>query len=335
MSILQLRRYQTNVDSLVVARIWSERFSARWPVETQFLDSTLAALSDHPTGGCQVAILAGSLEGFVGWLQSPNDSTQGSIVAVAVSRAAERHGTGTKLVRAALDDLARRNVKEVVIGGWAYPQFWHGIPGECAAAISFFQSLGWELGERNADLLVNLESFKWPRGLRERLAAQRIEIQPAKASETKDLLELVRAECPSFTNFYEDEARRNGVSQVRVALVDGVVAGAIIRARFPRCPGAHWHHLLGQQMCAMGALFVRRSARRKGVGLGLCAYTLDEFSQSGYRVCYLEWATLLKMYAQLGAGVWREYVQACLRLRATRHPPSKLVVEQTAQTSAR
>lgn len=64
----------------------------------------------------------------------------------------------------------------------------------------------------------------------------------------------------------------------------------------------------------MGALLVRNEARRRGIGLGLCAYTLERLKRAGFQSCYLEWATLRHMYEQLGAYVWRRYVQGKLIL---------------------
>jgi predicted N-acetyltransferase YhbS len=52
---------------------------------------------------------------------------------------------------------------------------------------------------------------------------------------------------------------------------------------------------------------VRRDVRRRGVGLGLTAYGLEELKQEGYENCYLHWIVLTHMYEQLGAKVWRRY----------------------------
>jgi hypothetical protein len=64
----------------------------------------------------------------------------------------------------------------------------------------------------------------------------------------------------------------------------------------------------------MGGLLVRRDMRRRGLGLGLCSYTLDEMKRDGSRNSYLEWATIIHMYQQLGGEVWQTYSQARIDL---------------------
>jgi GNAT superfamily N-acetyltransferase len=305
-----LRPYQPMTDGGPIKRIWNEAFDAIWPLDGLRLTATLQELARQDGSGCRVVVVNEQLVGVAAWQQNPHRPTEGSIVLVLVDPRYRRQRLGTALVAAALEDLRSRGVTDVVLGEWAYPQLWHGVPVDCDAAHRFFRALGWAVFEENADLVVDLPVFVWSSSLKERVSAAGVRLRSATDDDRQGLIEAVRSEHVSFAPYFLDELARHGADRIRVATRGERIEGAIITARFPECPGAQWYRLLGRDMCAMGALFVRREARRQGIGAALCAHTLEGLKREGHGACYLEWATLIGMYERLGGRVWRRYRQA-------------------------
>jgi GNAT superfamily N-acetyltransferase len=294
--------------------LWTTTFDSVWPIDPEMLHYILETQNHTNPGACDVVVAHQQLIGLVAYQQNRHAPPEGSIVLVLVDPEYRRKKIGKALVKTAVLNLRKKGVRRVVLGAWADPQFWHGVPENCPEGKEFFRALGWQYYEQNADLVVNLPDFVWPASLKPRLADYGTSFRAATDHDHDQLLEFVHNEYQGFTSYYVDEIKRNGPSQIRLAITEGRIDAAIIKAYFPHCPGSQWHRLLGNDMCAMGGLLVRRDMRRRGLGLGLCSYTLDEMKRDGSRNSYLEWATIIHMYQQLGGEVWQTYSQARIDL---------------------
>jgi ribosomal protein S18 acetylase RimI-like enzyme len=300
-------------DAARLESIWRDTFADTWPLPDGALAQLLTQHEQlHP--GC--TRVAGEYEplGVIVYQRSASTPSLGAIVLVLVDPSHRRRGIATELLRTALHHLRTVGGERVELGSWAYPQLWHGVPLQGSAGAAFFRARGWQLDGRNADVVVDLTADPPLQPLIARASDAGVHLRFACDSDRSRILEFVTSEHDRFAPYFAEIFRSGAAGHVCVAETGDRVDGAIIRSYFPACPGAQWQRLLGEDMCAMGALVVGRDVRRRGIGLGVCAYVLDAFRNEGFRNCYLEWATLIHMYEQLGGVVWRKYVQGVKRL---------------------
>ena len=308
-----LRPYRPRSDRSAIERLWTAAFDSTWPIDPETLHNILATQNGTNPGSCDVVAHQRPI-GLVAYQQNRHARHEGSIVLVLVDADYRRKKIGKTLVKTAVLNLRKTGVRRVVLGAWADPQFWHGVPENCPDGKEFFRALGWQYYEHNADLVVDLPSFVWPASLKTRLTNYDTIFRTATEDDHDQIIQFVEREYQGFAPYYFDELKRNGPNQIRLAITNGRIDAAIIKAYYPHCPGSQWHRLLGSDMCAMGGLLVRRDMRRRGLGLGLCSFTLDEMKRDGSRNSYLEWATIIDMYQQLGGKVWQTYSQAVIDL---------------------
>jgi predicted N-acetyltransferase YhbS len=302
----KLRAYNGHSDLPALERIWGETFATTWPIEGERLGGVLSSQDQSNTGWCDVIVHDGPV-GVIAYQQRRDMLAEGSIVLALVAAEHRRRKLGTALVQSALARLRRNGVVKVELGAWADPQLWHGIPRDCDGAEKFFSALGWRYYEENADLVVRLADYATPTRVSDKARQNGVRFRRAVAEDRERVIKFVLDEYRGFASYYVDEWGQNGPGGILLAETGSQIDGVIILSRFPSCPGRQWHLILGSRLCALGALMVRRDVRRRGVGLGLTAYGLEELKQEGYENCYLHWIVLTHMYEQLGAKVWRRY----------------------------
>lgn len=308
----ELRAYETS-DAASIERIWIAAFGNEWPIDREQLGKILASQNQTNAGWCEVAVDHEPI-GIIAYQQRWDLPAHGSIVFLLVDQAYRRQKIGTTLVRTALNRLRVNGVTSVELGAWADPRFWHGVPSDCAAASDFFRALGWKYYEENMDLIVELVNYVTPRPVFEKTTLAGIGFRRATEEDRYSIVEFVRREFPDFAPYYVAELQQNGTNQIFLAETGTRIDAAIISSEFPHCLGAHWSRLLGEHFSAVGALMVRRVLRRRGIGLGLIAHTMEELKRGGSQRCYLHWTWIIQMYGQLGAQVWRRYLLGRIEL---------------------
>ncbi len=316
---ITIRSYRAETDAAELERMWERTFADRWPLSGGELGRILASQDVSHNGWTDVAI-GEKLVGLVAYQQRRGAPEQGTIAAINVDPHVRRHGIGSALICAALKRLKDLGVTEVELGAWASPRFWHGVPADCGEAKRFFASLGWSFYEENADLILDLRTFDIPPRVRLTEREFAVSFRTAREDESSNLLRFVKSEFSPFLDYYENEIKSNGLDHISLAEIDSQPVAAIIVTTFPFCSGSHWHKLLGERFGVMGAGFVRRDLRRRGIGLAIAAHACAHLRALDCDTCYLHWTWMLEMYSQLGARLWRKYSMGKIDLRASSGP---------------
>jgi GNAT superfamily N-acetyltransferase len=302
----RLRPYRYPGDTAAIEAMWIASFGERWPIAGEHIGRILAAQSRDHDGWCQVVVCSRPI-GVIAYQQSRHHPSEGSIVLVLVHPRYRRRRVGTKMVEAALRQLRERGVSQVELGAWATPLFWHGIPEDCGPARKFFARLGWRYYEESSDLLLDLGRYQPPPKVMQRVAPCGLEFRCGTAADRELVLGFVREQFPGFLPYFEEDFERGTPEMVYLAQDSSRLQATLLMSKFPRCAGAHWYRLLGEDFCVTGALVVRRESRRRGIGLAATAQALLELKNQGYTLCYFHWTWMSEMYGKLGTRLWRRY----------------------------
>ena len=248
------------------------------------------------------------LEG--GLVVAKRDGPRGWIAALLVEPRLQGRGLGDRLLKHALDTLARSGVAEVVLGA----DLLHLLPGVPEPGPSdFFRRRGFAIEDRlEFDLACSLVDRRAPDELPE--------VEPA--AHWEEVLEFLAAEFPGRWRWEAEEARRRGGSPSYFLLlrVGGETAGfARVHHQEPGAPppgliapSGFWSPAF-PGYGGLGPIGVGSRWRGRGLGLGLLEAAMAHLRQLGVAELAVDWTTLTDFYARVGLAPCRAYRRGRLR----------------------
>lgn len=302
-----IQPYNAGADAADAYALWQETLGQSWPINsTRFLKVLSGNQAQH-----FVVRDGRRLAGFAATSQTRRaGSLTGHLAAIVVAPDYQRQGIGTALHDAALAHLRDAGVKNVQLGALA-PRFWCGVPTNLPTAVEFFAHRGWEYDEPVFDMTRDLRDYETPTKITQRMAAERITIDPVSPQDITKLLTFENQHFPNWLLHFEKFADLGDFQDLLVARDDlGRIVGSLVMSSpqsHPQRPDVIWQGLLGEDAGSLGAVGVAESERGRGIGIALVARASEILRSRGVGNCYIDWLVLTEFYGKLGYKVWREY----------------------------
>lgn len=313
--------HPTPADTAAILDLWNAAFGPEWPLTERLLRQTLDHDPYYENEGCWVA-----REGdrVVGWVLSKSMRTagpevgrfqgKGGIGALCVDPDYQRQGIGGELLDRAEAFLTANGAAPNTL---YFPHhLLPGIPAENEAAIAFFRKRGYEGFNECVDLKRDLADYELPAKAVAAIEANpSVELRQAREDEAEKLIAFAGAEFPGGWPYAlrGHFKRGSAASDIVVAVENDEIIGFCFTAdwRSPwLLPNTYWHPLLGENYGGLGPIGIGKAHRKRGLGLALCAKSVEILKQKGVQSMAIDWTTLIAFYEQMGFKVWKTYVQA-------------------------
>jgi len=270
-----------------------------------------AAFRDRLEGAhALVAEREGALVGFAA-AHAHEDS--GQLAALMVRPDFQRKGIGTALARAAMEWMGKQGVRHARFGSGAGPYFWPGVPSELKPALRFFRTRGWKHAERLADLVMDISAYRAPRWATERSRAAGVKMVPAIPKDGPAILAFEKLHFDEWYRIFKETVTEKRFDEILLArMPDGELAGTLL---FPsKDRDCAWEPVLGS-VGGFGCVGVAEKFREKGIGMAMCAHSMELLREAGTKTIYVAWVYLIDWYGKLGLKPWREYRAATFRIK--------------------
>jgi mycothiol synthase len=260
----------------------------------------IAATADgSPAGVCFGSVAGSDAEPPAGFLDL-----------LVVDRSCQRQGVGRKLVAEMERQLGSSGCQRVLIAGNGPYYAWPGIDIHYSAAVCFAEDLGYQRGECEVNMDVDLRAGSLDTGAdTERLRAAGIEVRSAAAADAVPLRESLSATW-----------RPDWIAEVTAALVtEG--AGLQIALAGRDCVGFCAYGV--RRLHEVGPVGTSPSARGQGIASVLLRRCLGEQRRRGVSSSELVWAGPLSYFSRaLGATIGRAFWLYEKDLTQRERPPS-------------
>ena len=283
----QIRPFAAATDRAWVGQLWQAAMPPFWPV----LPAGIGQLGEG------LVAQAGPLPaGFVAFDRA------GSIPLILVQPGYQRHGIGTALLEAALQQLRAGSAADVTAGSGGAGYIWPGVPRDLPAAVAFFASRGWRHTHDTLDLVTDLTGYRAPPGAAARAVRTGATITQAAAGDLAAVRAFEAAAFPSWARWFA-AARPEHILLARTRT--GAVAGTLLLEG----PGADTvlAPVLGPAAGTIGCVGVAPPLHGQGIGTALVVRASEILSQAGVRACHIGWTTRESFYRRAGYQPWRRY----------------------------
>ncbi len=204
----------------------------------------------------------------------------------------------------AINYLKNTGATEIQLIGGGYSHFWPGVPDNLPAAIAFFKSCGWEFVETTHDLTRDLDAYKTPSYIYERIKDIDIRICLAEPGDSENLLSFEEEHFPYWHEFFKKDVDDGEFKNIIIAKDSN---GEILGSLLLEYEKGNWYKIIGEKSGALGAVGVAESMRRKGIGLAMVAKGTEILIENGIKACLIGWTPWVDWYGKLGYKVWRKY----------------------------
>jgi GNAT superfamily N-acetyltransferase len=315
-----LRTYQGG-DAAACVSIWNAAMGDAFPIDERLWRQNI---DDDPNFDARGIVLALDQDNPVGFVAArvgrvplglqAIDPAKGWINSIAVLPAAQRRGTGRRLLERAQAWLRSKRVSRVQLGGDP-GHFFPGIPSGQDAAHAFFQASGYSLqGQPCWDLRADIKSFRVP-ALVDRVMARNLHFRITQCAtrNVPALLEFLRATFPGrwlYETQLRLQAERSPVD-IQVLLIGNRVVGFAHtwhNGSQRIGPSIYWRKLLGPAFGGLGPMGVSVDVRNSGLGFALLCESVERLRNLGVTNMAVDWTVLKKFYGAAGFEPWKEYV---------------------------
>jgi ribosomal protein S18 acetylase RimI-like enzyme len=235
----------------------------------------------------------------------------GSILLLLVDPAHQRRGVGTRLLDAALGQLADGGASTVALGSGGVDYIWPGVPNDLPAAVAFFAARGWRWDHRVIDLVRDLRDYRPPAGVHERAARAGVSLEVAGERDLAAVLAFEAATFPTWLPWFQRRDSSMLVARDR----EGRMAGSLL-FRGPD-EGLLFAPMLGPASGTIACVGVADHLQGRGVGSAMVARASELLRQAGTRACHIGWVVRRDFYVRVGYRPWRSYRMARRQLVST------------------
>jgi len=301
---LQLRPYDAKEDEGAVLMLWGNAFGESWAVNPAAFRNRLE--DAH-------ALVAERDGAVVGFAAAHAHEDSGQLTALMVRPDFQRKGIGTALSRASLEWMGKKGARQARFGSGAGPYLWPGVPSELKPALRFFRKRGWKHAERLADLVMDVSSYRAPRWAMERANAAGVKMAPATAKDGPAILAFEKLHFEDWYRSFKEAVSEKRFDEILLArMPDGELAGTLLFP--PKDRDFTWEPVLGS-VGGFGCVGVAEKFREMGIGMAMCARSMELLREAGTKTIYVAWVYLIDWYGKLGLKPWREYRAAQIRLK--------------------
>lgn len=313
-------------DTAHLVALWNSCLEG-FPLTEQLLRQTIEGDPYYENDGCWIArTSSASFEAgeIVGWVLTKSMRSagpevgrfqnRGGIGALCVHPSWQRRGIGTQLMERAENWLQDNNSPQTLL---YFPHhLLPGVPHQCVAARAFLEKRGYSGWRETFDLRRDLKNYRVPPQVLATLQSNlNVEVRALRESEAHDLIEFVAHEFPGAWEFStRGHFTRGGAPHdFIVAVEDGAIIGFCHTADFRSpwlLPSTYWHQELGTNYGGLGPIGMGAAQRKRGLGLTLCALSVNDLKERGVERMAIDWTSLVEFYGKLGFEVWKRYLQA-------------------------
>ncbi|HEX4206768.1 MAG TPA: GNAT family N-acetyltransferase [Ktedonobacteraceae bacterium] len=303
-----IQPYAAGSDAADAYALWQSALGQTWPIDANRFFQVLAG----PQPQHFVVRDEQRVVGLAVTFQTrQGNNLMGHLAAIVVMPSYQHRGIGSALHDMALEYLRTAHVGFVQLGAFS-PRFWCGMPTNLPDAMRFFARHGWEYAAESVyDMTRDLSDYETPAKITQRMAQERITIEPAHQRDITQVLTFEQQHFPNWLIHFEQYADMGDFQDLLVARDDvGNIVGTLVMSSpqsHPQRPDVIWQSLLGQDAGSLGSVGVAESERGRGIGIALVARASEILKSRSVRNCYIDWLVLIDFYGKLGYSVWREY----------------------------
>ena len=255
---------------------------------------------------------------------------RGGIGALCVHPHYQRRGIGTQLTERAEAWLAQNASPQTLL---YFPhQLLPGVPIECEAARFFFEQRGYGDSQgatpqdrkpwrECVDLERDLSDYQVPPEARAALENNvSVRIRPAREDESEAIIAFVAGEFPgAWTYTTRSHFQQGGAAAdfIIVSEADSADDSSSIIGFCHTCDfrsarllaNTFWLVEREKYFGGLGPIGVAAAHRKRGLGLALCAFAVDDLKRRGVQRMGIDWTNLIEFYGRMGFVVRRRYLQ--------------------------
>ncbi len=309
---LNIRLYNPKDEQALLDIYTNSELGTLWPIAPERLLNVLFGYDDTNN---KVRVFVAELNNkIVGVISAKNkqvgDENRGVITLVVVTSEYRNNKVGTSLINATKDWFDQLGVKTIKLGGGAGSWLWAGVP-ENLNSINFFSKNGFLIeNELVYDMYQNIETFKSPKGIYEKINNEGIRIQISSPEYAEQILDFERKNFLEWHDYYKQDFDNNNYNNVFMAIHNKEIIG-VTCIQIENC---NWNLLFENKLGSGKALGVSEKWRGKGVGLALKSYGTELLKSKGIKYCWIGWTDKTDFYSKLGFEIWRKYFRAELRI---------------------
>ena len=298
-----VRSYNPLTDRVWLDTLWASAMPSRWSISGAVLQSVLSEAKL-----VLVAEQHGSPVGIGAVDYVP--CGEAGLILLMVDPAHQRQGIATRLLQslqARLNALGATVLRLGAVSTGTY--LWPGMPAELEDSWQFFTKKGWLAEESCADLVQELQTFRTPIWVAQRILATGIVLRRSIPALRSEIVAFERLNFPAWSTFFEEKLCRSELDdEVLIAqTVEGRIVGSVLldTELSPR-----WSVDEGLHIGSINALGVAPEHQRHGIGLALAARAMELLQERGCAKCYVQWTGLDAWYGNLGTSIWAQYRMA-------------------------
>lgn len=296
-----------------VKALWNQALGKIYPVTDRVLYPRFCSRPTFDKGDAIMEVHDGRCIGFASLEidRAPLSGTAPpSVQCVMVAPAHRRKGIGTKLLRRLESRCRTTGLKDICTSTGLY-RFWSGIPEDLPIARDFFVAQGYEFNYDAIDMWSSLRGFKMSTATVLTMRKQGIEIRSARDSEIGKFYSLLDREQPGWCGaamaLFHAGDTKNMLGVWHGSSLVGCIQTFTPDSRF-RSANLMWEKIYGPDMGGLGAVFIAKKWRGRGLGKAMCQAAARHLRESGAKGCFIDWTShaLAKFYSCIGAKVCKE-----------------------------
>jgi N-acetylglutamate synthase-like GNAT family acetyltransferase len=306
MSELNIFQFDYNIDLENIYFIYNEVLGSEWPVSKVMFQNVLFNNSYYQLGDHLVIRRGNELCGFVASQVSINRHMS-EIMLIIVKKSYQKQGIGTKLLLESINNLKKRGIQNLQLGGGTNSYMWPGIPTNLPNAVSFFKKNGFEFTEKSYDLVRDLDTNFISKSL---CLNKSVKVEYANQKISSQLLKFEQTYFPNWYMAFEERIKNNDYNNILVGIIGNDIVSSLILLTPKSKIRSHnfiWENLLGKYMGGLSCLGVRDDFREKGIGMQMVITASNILKDLGVENSLVGWTWLTDWYKKAGYKIWREY----------------------------
>lgn len=309
-----LRPYNEEHDAQAVFELYQTCFQALWPLAPDVFHLLISQHADYHLGDHFVAEKDGRIVGFVATQltrTANNLSTKGGIALLMVHPHLRRQGLGRQLHAMALHHLNQVGANELSVCHGNGHRLWQGVPCNLSNATAFFQACGWQIREKSADLIGDLQHLKTPIEMIESRQQQDIRVRLATPDDAPAILDFEAREFPHWQSAFQRKVDQKQFADIVIVQnAEGQIVGSLTLTDW-RSPEAKrallWPAIIGEKLGAIGVVGVAESEQGQGIGSAMVAKGAEIMKARGVEQIHIFWTGRVSFYERLGYTLWQEF----------------------------